>query len=107
MQVFAHVPLKTMRSVGGRRQSNYHSDWYTVVKLYGPVHESHERGAMGRGYIFADIEISEALRPHVSMAEFREDGLVRVRIWVNTHRKTLSAFLASGDLEWDLREIES
>jgi len=104
MQVFAHVPLKSMRSVCGRRQSNYHSDWFNVERLIGPLHESNERGAMGRGYIYADIKIKEELRPHVSIGEFNADGTVRVRVWVNTHRKTLAAFLASGDLEWDVRE---
>jgi hypothetical protein len=106
MQVFAHIALKTMRSVRGRRQSNFHSDWFNVVRLYGPVRESGMQGTLGRGYIYADIEIGDDLRPHASEI-FKEDGTVRVQIWVNTHRKTLAAFLASGDLEWDVREKEA
>lgn len=105
MQVFVNIPLKTVRAVRGRRQSTYHGDWFTVARLYGPVHESHERAALGRGYIWADIEIGDDLKEHVSVAGFNEDGTIRVQVWVNTHRKTLAAFLASGDLEWDVRAL--
>jgi hypothetical protein len=63
------------------------------------------KGEMGRGYIWADIEIGDDLKPHVSVAGFHDDGTIRVQVWVNTHRKTLAPFLASGDLEWDVRDM--
>lgn len=108
MQLFVNVPLKSLRRVAGRAQSTYHGSWFKATRLYGPVHESHDRkgGTLGRGYIWADIEIPEDLKPHVSVGGFNEDGTIRVHVWVNTHRKTLAAFLASGDLEWDVREME-
>jgi len=104
MQVFVNVPLKSTRSVRGRRQSNFYSGWFNVVQLIGPEKTEWYRGT-GRGYIWADIEIPDDLKPHVSVAGFNADGTIRVQIWVNTHRKTLAPFLASGDLEWDVREI--
>lgn len=107
MQVFVNLPLKSMRRVRGNAQSTYHSGWFKAARLYGPVHESHERGTLGRGYIWADIEIDEDLKPNLSNAGYNEDGTLRVQVWVNTHRKTLAAFLASGDREWDVREMES
>ncbi|NYH21405.1 hypothetical protein [Paraburkholderia bryophila] len=107
MQVFVNIPLKSLRRVRGRAQSTYHGDWFKATRLYGPVCESHDRsgGTFGRGYIHADIEIGDDLREHVSVAGFNEDGTIRVQVWVNTHRKTLAAFLASGEPEWNVREM--
>lgn len=103
MQVFVNVPLKSLRRVRGRAQSTYHGAWFTVTRLYGPERTEYYRGT-GRDYIWADIEIGDDLREHISVAGFNEDGTIRVQVWVNTHRKTLAAFLDSGDLEWDVRE---
>jgi hypothetical protein len=103
MQLFVNLPLKSTRSVRGRRASSYHGAWFTVARLYGPERTDYYRG-VGRGYIWADIEIPDDLKPHVSVAGFNEDGTIRVQVWVLTHRKTLAAFLASGDQEWDVRE---
>lgn len=105
MQLFVNVPLKSLRRVRGRAQSTYHGAWFKATRLFGPVRESHISGEMGRGYIWADIEIGDDLREHVSVSGFNEDGTIRVQVWVNTHRKTLAPFLASGDLEWDVREM--
>lgn len=105
MQLFVNIPLKSIRSVRGRTQSTYHGGWFNATRLYGPVHESHMKGEMGRAYIWADIELDDDLRDHVSVAGFNPDGTIRVQVWVNTHRKTLAAFLASGDPEWDVREM--
>lgn len=104
MQVFVNVPLKSTRAVRGRRQSNFYSGWFNVVRLIGPEKTDWYRGH-GRGYIWADIEMDEELRSHADCI-FREDGTARVQVWVNTHRKTLAAFLASGDVEWDMREAK-
>jgi hypothetical protein len=103
MEVFVNVPLKSLRRVRGRAQSTYHGAWFKVARLYGPVRESNDHGTMGRGYIWADIEIGDELREHVSTAGFKADGTIRVQVWVNTHRKTLAAFLASGDAMWEVR----
>lgn len=102
MQLFVNLPLKSTRAVRGRRTSTYHGAWFKATRLYGPVRESHLKGDMGRGYIWADIEIPDDLRAHVSVAGFNEDGTIRVQVWVNTHRKTLAGFLASGDGQWDV-----
>ncbi|MDR8398261.1 MULTISPECIES: hypothetical protein [Paraburkholderia] len=107
MQVFSHIALKSVRSVRGRRQTNFYSDWFNVVRLFGPVRESHERGTFGRGYIYADIEIPEDLRAHASVL-FNGDGTARVQVWVNTHRKTLAPVLdrlADGDAVIHVRDM--
>jgi hypothetical protein len=107
MQVFVNVPLRSLRRVRGRAQSTYHGAWFKVARLFGPVRESNDRGTLCRGYIWADIEIPDDLRDHVSVAGFHADGTIRVQVWVNTHRKTLAPFLASGELVWDVREQEA
>ncbi|WNC90936.1 hypothetical protein RI103_06185 [Paraburkholderia sp. FT54] len=103
MQLFVNVPLKSLRKVAGRAQSTYYSGWFKAVRLIGPERTNWYRG-QGSGYIWADIELDEDVRQHADCI-FREDGTVRIQVWVNTHRKTLAAFLASGDLEWDVREM--
>jgi hypothetical protein len=104
MQLFVNLPLKSTRSVRGHRASNYHGAWFTVSRLYGPERTEYYRG-FGRGYIYADIEIGDDLKMHLSTVGYNADGTLRVQVWVNTHRKTLAAFLASGDVEWDVREL--
>ncbi|MFM0210430.1 hypothetical protein PQQ96_23795 [Paraburkholderia sediminicola] len=105
MQVFAHLPLKTLRSVRGRRQSNYHSAWFNAVRLIGPERlEFAGGGSRGRGYILAHVEVPDDLRDHLEQGGFNKDGSYRAQVATNTHRKTLAPFLASGDLEWDVRE---
>ncbi|HEX7906841.1 MAG TPA: hypothetical protein VF534_01945 [Paraburkholderia sp.] len=104
MQVFAHLPLKSMRSVRGRLQSNYHSTWFTAVRLIGPEHVYAIGAERGRTYIWADIQVPDDLRDHIEPKAIAADGTYRVQVSVNVHRKTLAAFLASGDLEWDVRE---
>ena len=106
MQVFVNLPLKSLRRVRGNAQSTYHSGWFNVVRLYGPERAEYYRG-LRRGYIWADIEIADDLKPHLSTAGYSEDGTLRVQVWVNTHRKTLAAFLASGDQEWHVRKMEA
>lgn len=103
MQVFVHLPLKSMRSVRGKRQSNYHSAYFTAIRLIGPENAYAVGEDRGRTYIYADIEVPDDLRAHVAEGYFRPDGTYRGEVLVNTHRKTLAAFLASGDMEWDVR----
>jgi hypothetical protein len=103
MQVFANIPLKSMRRVSGRRQSTYFGGWFDVARLIGPECTQYCRG-LGRNYIWADIEIGEELRAHADCI-YQEDGTIRVQVWVNKHRKTLAAFLASGDREWNVKEM--
>jgi hypothetical protein len=103
MQVFAHLPLRTMRSVRGRRQSNYHSGWFTAARLIGPPQCYVSGDERGRQYIWADVVVPEDLIVHIGV-QIKKDSTIRVQISTSTHRKTLAAFLASGDLEWDVRE---
>lgn len=105
MQVFVHLPLKSMRQVRGHRQSNYYSGHLTAVRLIGPERPYINGDDRGRTYVYADVEIPEDLLAHVSPGYIRADGTYRAEVTVNTHRKTLAAFLASGDLEWDVREM--
>jgi hypothetical protein len=103
--VFAHLPLKTMRAVRGHRQSNYHSGWFNAVRLIGPPRPYVASIDRGREYIWADIEVPDDLREHMEREAIKADGTYRVQVSVNTHRKTLAAFLASGDREWNVKEM--
>ncbi|HEV2594139.1 MAG TPA: hypothetical protein VGU01_02930 [Sphingomicrobium sp.] len=107
MQVFGHLPLKSMRSVRGRRQSNYHSSYFTAVRLIGPTHAYIDGTERGREYIWADVEVPIDIREHMEPKSIKPDGTYRIQVSINTHRKTLAPFLASGDLEWDVRETET
>jgi hypothetical protein len=104
MQVFGHLPLKSMRTVRGQRQSNYYSGYFTVVRLIGPPHPYVAGDERGREYIWADVEVPDDLQAHMEPKAIKPDGTYRIQVTVNTHRHTLAPFLASGDLEWDVRE---
>ncbi|MDR3386833.1 MAG: hypothetical protein P4L92_07250 [Rudaea sp.] len=105
MQVFAHLPLKSMRAVRGGRQSNYCSGYFTAARLIGPPRPYVVGDERGREYIWADVEVPDDLLAHMESRAIKPDGTYRVQVKVNTHRHTLAAFLASGDLEWDVREM--
>jgi hypothetical protein len=70
-----------------------------VMKLIGPV-----RGSRGiPDYIHADVELPEKYRENAMKSGWNDDGTYRVEVNVNHNRKTLAPFIASGDLEWDVR----
>lgn len=84
----------------GRWRDDYVLFECAVARLLGPV-------IRGRGiadYIRADIEMPEQYRHHAMLGLWNEDGTYRVEVLVNHNAKTLAPFIASGDLQWDVRE---
>jgi hypothetical protein len=104
MQVFANIPVKTMSRVRGRRQNNSYGGWFTAVRLIGPERQSHDKYARGH-FICVDVLVPDDVR-EFALGPFQPDGTLRVQVWTASHLKTLRPFLASGDLEWDVRERE-
>jgi len=102
MQVFANLPLKRLSAVRGGRQTTYYSGWFDAVRLIGPERQSVEAYSRGRSYIWADVSVPDDLKDSVQ-GPFEADGTRRVQVWTGSHLKTLGPFLASGDLEWDVR----
>lgn len=107
MQVFASITLKSLRRINGKAASTFESGWFDVARLIGPLRFDVIPGRRGVPYIYADLIVDEDLKPHLSVAGFNPDGTVRVRVNTNTvgNRRILAAFLASGDLERDVREV--
>jgi hypothetical protein len=77
-----------------------------VVRLRGPE-SNFAHGERGATYIRADIDLPEKYRNEKLLDVWNPDGTYPVEVVVNHNRKTLAAFLASGDLEWDVREKEA
>jgi hypothetical protein len=76
------------------------------VRLRGPE-SNFAHGKRGATSIRADIELPEKYRNEKLLDLWNPDGTYPVEVVVNHNRKTLAPFLASGDLEWDVREMES
>ncbi|CAE6811422.1 hypothetical protein R69746_05638 [Paraburkholderia aspalathi] len=89
--------------VGNRWKEKYEIFECLVVRIKGP--ESNiAHGIRGATYIRADVELPEKYRNQKLMDLWNPDGTYPVEVVVNHNRKTLAPFLASGDLEWDVRE---
>lgn len=72
-----------------------------VQRLIGPVRS-------GRGippYIYADIDLPDKYLKDAICTPRNPDGTHRVEVVVNHNRRSLAPFIASGDLEWDVREL--
>lgn len=69
-----------------------------VKRLIGPVIEPEKGGA----FIFVDVDLPEKYRIFAAARGWNADGTYRAEATVRENRRSLSAFLASGDLEWDV-----
>lgn len=67
-------------------------------RLVGPVIDSEKGGA----FIFVDVDLPEKYRVFAAARGWNADGTYRVEATVRENRRSLSAFVASGDLEWDV-----
>ncbi|WP_155626109.1 hypothetical protein [Burkholderia vietnamiensis] len=67
-------------------------------RLIGPVIEPEKGGA----FIFVDIDLPEKYRTYAAARGWNADGTYRVEATVRENRRSLGAFLASGDSQWDV-----
>ncbi|POZ81683.1 hypothetical protein C3743_15310 [Burkholderia contaminans] len=67
-------------------------------RVIGPVVEPGKGGA----FIFVDVDLPEKYRIFATARGWNADGTYRVEATVGENRRSLAAFLASGDLEWDV-----
>ena len=72
-----------------------------VTRLIGPV----QRVRGFADYMRADVDLPEKYREHAMQSGWNKDGTYRVEVVVNHNRKTLAPFIASGDFEWDVKEV--
>ncbi|HHT8835120.1 TPA: hypothetical protein ACT5B7_006647 [Burkholderia cenocepacia] len=69
-----------------------------AVRLIGPVLEPEKGG----GFIFVDVDLPEKYRDFSAARGWNADGTYRVEATVRENRRSLAAFVASGDLVWDV-----
>jgi len=50
----------------------------------------------------ADVDLPERYLGDVALAARNDDGTYRAEVQVKVNTRSLAAFLASGDLEWDV-----
>ncbi|MFM0306257.1 hypothetical protein P0D71_00485 [Paraburkholderia sp. RL17-383-BIF-A] len=105
MQVYGHLPLESRIDRWGHLRQQYESGHFEVVKLFGPVYGSTERYTRGRSYIYANVKAPAHVSGRVESSRIQVDGSCRIPIDVGPNYEALAAFLASGDLEWDVREM--
>ncbi|RQS88058.1 hypothetical protein [Burkholderia seminalis] len=70
-----------------------------AVRLIGPVIEPEKGGA----FVFVDVDLPEKYRAFAAARCWNVDGTYRVEATVRENRRSLAAFVASGDLVWDVR----
>jgi hypothetical protein len=92
---------KPSTRVGLRWKSHYETFECLVVRLRGPVLKARDVA----DFIHADVELPEKYREDAMQSLFNADGTYQVQVVVNHNAKSLGPFLASGDLEWDVREM--
>lgn len=83
---------------GRRWKESYEIFECLVVRLRGPVH-THTKSH----FIHADVDLPDKYREKAMPGMFNPDGTYPVEVVVNHNRASLGPFLASGDLEWDVR----
>ncbi|VWB70243.1 hypothetical protein [Burkholderia lata] len=69
-----------------------------AMRLIGPVFEPEKGG----GFIFVDVDLPEKYKDFAVARGWNADGTYRVEATVRENRRSLSAFIASGDLERDV-----
>ncbi|MEZ7524026.1 hypothetical protein [Burkholderia vietnamiensis] len=69
-----------------------------VTRLIGPVIQTEKGGA----FVFVDVELPEKYRPFAAARGWNADGTYRVEATVRENRRSLAAFLASGDVHWNV-----
>lgn len=104
MQVYGHIPLESTRNRWGHLRQQYDSGNFEVVRLIGPAYGALTRTERGRQFIRADVKVPPRISDRVEHWMIQPDGSCRIEIAVAVNYEELKEFLASGDLEWDMRE---
>ncbi|SEI42147.1 hypothetical protein [Paraburkholderia diazotrophica] len=89
---------------GTHRVDHYETFECQVVRVRGPV-RTLRAGKSCASWIYADAYLPEQYSAKAVISP-NPDGTYTVEAPINWNRKSLAAFLASGDLEWDVREAE-
>jgi hypothetical protein len=88
-------------------RENYETFECRVVRLRGPVRSWRGRNTHSRpDWIYADAILPEQYREYAREGAWNQDGTYPVEVVINHNLKSLTPFLASGDLEWDVRGQE-
>ena len=56
--------------------------------------------------VIVDVNLPPQYSAYANPRNWNEDGTYRVEALVKNNRRSLAAFIASGDHEWDLRNDE-
>ncbi|MPW17896.1 hypothetical protein GCT13_13350 [Paraburkholderia sp. CNPSo 3157] len=88
---------------GLRWVQHYETFECLVVRVRGPVHTL-RAGKSCASWVTADVYLPDQYKEKAWL-DFNPDGTYPVEVPINWNRRSLAAFLASGDLEWDVREI--
>lgn len=97
------VRLRLPSTWQGRRwKEDYEIFECVVVRIRGPE-KTFTHGKHGATYIHADVDLPDKYRTPKLLDLWNPDGTYPVEVIVNHNRRTLAPFLASGDLEWDVR----
>ncbi|WP_175425602.1 hypothetical protein [Trinickia violacea] len=84
--------------VGATREA-YETFECIVARVRLPV-----QGTGKAAYIFVDVDLPEKYRELAARRLRNPDGTYSVEAKLEDNRKSLAPFLASGDLEWNVRE---
>ncbi|MPW16927.1 hypothetical protein GCT13_08280 [Paraburkholderia sp. CNPSo 3157] len=96
------MPLPSIQHGRGWKD-NYETFECLVIRLRGPV-RSVRNGRRSANWIYADVYLPEKYSVNATGRMFNPDGTYPVEVPINWNRNSLRAFLASGDLEWDVRD---
>lgn len=102
MRLMVRMTLPLSRT-GRRGSQNYETFECKVVRVRGPLQRRRE-GRDAAAWIDADVNLPEKYRAYASARLFAADGTYPVEVPVNWNRKSLAAFLASGDAEWTVED---
>ncbi|MGU7784901.1 hypothetical protein [Burkholderia sp. PU8-34] len=72
------------------------------MRIRGPV-RTWRNGKSAGDWIYADAILPDQYRDEASPGAWNPDGTYPVEVVLAHNRNSLAAFLASGDLEWDVR----
>lgn len=101
MRLLVRMPLPSTR-VGNRWVEDYETFECLVVRVRGPVHTMRD-GKRSAQWIYADVWLPEKYSVNATGRLFNPDGTYPVEVPINWNRNSLRAFLASGELTWDVR----
>ncbi|WP_060148890.1 hypothetical protein [Burkholderia ubonensis] len=84
-------------------RENYATFECRAIRLRGPIRRGTPSHPMA-AWIYADVIVPEQYRDKAAPHAWNPDGTYPVEVPVNWNAKTLAPFIASGELEWDVRD---